>query len=389
MRDRGHRLNVVLVHIGDFVHGGIVYCSIIIYISYIYDVHGGIRDVHLLHVAFAGAIRRNVHFAWTEREPGHASPSATERNRRAEARSADEHNQGRRIHGPNHYRSRNPTPASPDLSPASVVKWSEAPGLVFHPGPSPGCNPDPVPVSVGRPPGNDVRGKPYVSVIWNVPPLAVLIEIVISDDVAGDVACGFRALFAVVAGVAPIVKFIEASGLSAVVCQRIRAAKIGLIAGVHVVFAAPAGGFPFALAHGNRCRVAIGVDIDAIITGALESEGKVRRVYLKRVATFDPAHVNVQRSLRKLDLNGAIIQVQESYTRLAADSNRRAAYVKFAARVSIGPQIVAYGERAVGIRLNPIRFTAWLEGERSLDVVEAGHSSRRIVVRQGGRGRRE
>ena len=86
--------------------------------------------------------------------------------------------------------------------------------------------------------------------------------------------------------------------------------------------------------------------------------------------------MNVHRTLRQLNLHGAIVEIQERDARLAADANGRAADVQFAAGISVGPEIVARRERAVGIRLHPIRFAARLEGNRSLNVVEARHSSR-------------
>jgi hypothetical protein len=54
--------------------------------------------------------------------------------------------------------------------------------------------------------------------------------------------------------------------------------------------------------------------------------------------------------------------------------------VQFTSRISIGPEIVTRRERTIGIRLDPIRLTTRLKGDRSLDVVEASHSSGRIVV---------
>ena len=77
-------------------------------------------------------------------------------------------------------------------------------------------------------------------------------------------------LFAVVAGVAPAVKFVEAPGLPAIVGQRVRAAKGGAVAGVHVVFASAAGGVSFSFAHGDGGGIPVGIDIHAVFAGALQ-----------------------------------------------------------------------------------------------------------------------
>ena len=204
MRNRSDRTHIVLVHILDVgdVHVVVDVCDVD-------DVHRSIRDVYPLHVALARAVRRDVHFSRTEREPCDASPSTTEGHRHAEARSADEDYECRRVHGPHHYRTRNPAPASADFSPPPVVKRSKAPGFILHPSPSPGRDPDPMTVTVWRPPCGDARGKPHVTVIGNISPLAVVIEIVVADDVTRDVAGRLRMFFTIVAGTAPAVKFVK------------------------------------------------------------------------------------------------------------------------------------------------------------------------------------
>ena len=156
-----------------------------------------------------------------------------------------------------------------------------------------------------------------------------------------------------------------------------------------MVLTSAAGGIAFTRAHADGRGVAVGIDVDAVFTGALQREGQVRRVDLKIVAAFEAAHRNVHRTLRQLNLHGAIVEIQERDARLAANANGSAADVQLAAGISVGPEIVAHRKRAIGIRLHPIRFTTGLEGDRSLNVVEARHSSRRIVVRQCGRRKRK
>ena len=75
MRNRGHRSDIILVHVGDFID-----VHIVVDVSDIDDVHRCVRDIHVLHIAHARAVRRNVHFARTQREPRDASASTTERH---------------------------------------------------------------------------------------------------------------------------------------------------------------------------------------------------------------------------------------------------------------------------------------------------------------------
>jgi len=156
-----------------------------------------------------------------------------------------------------------------------------------------------------------------------------------------------------------------------------------------MVFAPATSGIAFTRAHADGRSVAVGIDVDAVFTWALQREGQIRRVDLKIVAAFEAAHRNVHRTLRQLYLHGAIVEIQEGDARLAADANGRAPDVQFAARISVGPKIIADRKRAIGIRLHPIGLTARLERDRSLDIVEARHSSWGIVVRPCGRRKRK
>lgn len=72
-------------------------------------------------------------------------------------------------------------------------------------------------IAVRRPSGVHAIRKPHISVIGHVAPIAVIVQVVITDDVSGYVAGGFGALFAIVAGAAPIIEFVQISRLAAVV----------------------------------------------------------------------------------------------------------------------------------------------------------------------------
>lgn len=154
-----------------------------------------------------------------------------------------------------------------------------------------------------------------------------------------------------------------------------------------MVVAPAARGFAFSHADCNGRGIPVGIDIDAIFSGALQGESQIRRVNFKIVASIQPAHIDVHRTLRQLNLYGAVIEVQERNSRIFANTNGRAINVEFAAGIFIRPKVVACSERAVGIRLHPFRFPTGLKGNGSLNVVQASYSSRRIVVSQ--RGRRE
>ena len=54
-------------------------------------------------------------------------------------------------------------------------------------------------------------------VTGSVPPLSVFIEILVADDIAGNIAGGYGTLFAEVARAGPAVEFIQTTGPIAVI----------------------------------------------------------------------------------------------------------------------------------------------------------------------------
>jgi hypothetical protein len=66
------------------------------------------------------------------------------------------------------------------------------------------------------------------------------------------------------------------------------------------------------------------------------------------------------------------------------DANSSAADVEFAARILIGPQLVASGEWTIGIGFHPILGAGGLKGNRALYEIQARDAARRIVVIRSG-----
>ena len=173
LRNRGDRTIHVLVDVGDVVDRRVVVDDgSVIDIRDRGLVHGGVADVHAINVATAHAIRRHIHFSRTQREPAHVATESA-------GTSADKYDKSGRVHWPHCRRSWDPSPTTADRSPAAIVKWRVAPRLVINPGPTPGIDPGPVPITIRRPTGGHMR-VPDVAVAGIGTPVTVLIEIFVA-----------------------------------------------------------------------------------------------------------------------------------------------------------------------------------------------------------------
>src|SRR3981189_3307170 len=116
----------------------IPYVSVVIDIRNVCDIHRGVRHVDVLYVARARAIGRNVNFARPQREPRHSATASAERDPHAEARSANECDEGGSVDRPHNNGTRYPAPASTsDICPTAIMEGREAPRFIFNPGPAP------------------------------------------------------------------------------------------------------------------------------------------------------------------------------------------------------------------------------------------------------------
>src|SRR6267142_5124022 len=187
-------------------------------------------------------------------------------------------------------------------------------------------------------------------------------------------------LFAGVTRPGPIIESIRALGASHIERQRIRAGNIRIFTRIHVEVAAAASGLAFSFTHGEVRGLAVGIDVKAVFTGALYREREVWRVDFEGIAAVESSNVDAQRTLRELNLHGAVVKVQKRHAGFTRETDRCAANVQLATRIPVGPEIVTRREWPVGICLHPIGLPTRLKRHRTLHVIQPRNPPRRVVV---------
>src|SRR5882672_2414982 len=147
-------------------------------------------------------------------------------------------------------------------------------------------------------------------------------------------------LFAIVTRTGPVVESVRALGASHIEPQRIRAGNVRILTRVQVEVAAAASGLAFSFTHGQVRGLAVGIDVEAVFPGALHRERQVWRIDFEGIAAVESSNVDAQRTLRKLNLHGAVVKVQKRNAGFTRETNRRAANVQLATRIFVGPEIV-------------------------------------------------
>ena len=340
-----------------------------------------VRHVDIRKVARAHVIRGNEDVTRAEGKPRHSGQSAAERDRNAEAASADEADEGGRVHRPHHDGSGDPAPRSADERPAPVMERREAPWLCVNPGPAPRRDINPVADLIGSPAGGDTIGHPHCAIVRIVVPRAIVVQVVIAVDIARDVFGRKRRVFALIARLAPVFEIVVARRV-----RRVVGNIVGTVEGVHlsrdeIPCLSAAGDFTPAFANGDHGRAAIRIGGDAIFAAAREREREIGRIDFKRITGRKPAHVNFDHALRELYLRGAIVEREKRNAGLAGHADRGAADVNLAARIFIDPEVIARGEWAIGIGLHPVRVAGDLIGHRALNEIQPTHAARRIILR--------
>ena len=315
-RHRAPNIPVHVVHIGD-VRGLIIDDGVVIDVGDGGGVDRGVADIHLVHVATADLVRRHVNFARTQREPSHIAADAD-----ADATSTDEDHQCGRIHGPHIHRSGYPAPAAAHGYPASIVEGRIAPGGVIDPRVSPGSNPVPVALAIWRPAWGDIVWVPDVTIVPIVAPASMVIQIFVADDIAGHILRRGRIIVAMIATVGPVVELVGATEAFYIGVQRIGAsAEGGSLSGVQGVGLAVARGLAPAVAQADDGVGAVFTSVQPVVSGLGNRKGQVRCIDLEVIVRVEAAHPKVDRTRRKLDLRGMVIQVEEGDAGVLAQAN--------------------------------------------------------------------
>jgi hypothetical protein len=199
-------------HIGDLINRVIV-----IDVGDLHHAYTRVSHVHILNVARASVIPRNVDFSRSEREPSYRLRSNADPD--TESCAADERNQGWGVDRGDRNWTRNPAPAASYESPTAIMKGRKAPRLVFYPGPSPWGNIGPVSVAIGCPITGDAGRLPNISIFWIIAPAAVVVEIFVAGHILRDVLAAAGSVLALIARLRPPAEIVGRLNITDVVAQ--------------------------------------------------------------------------------------------------------------------------------------------------------------------------
>jgi hypothetical protein len=193
-------------------------------------------------------------------------------------------------------------------------------------------------------------------------PGSVLVEISGSNYARSNVLCRDGVVFTLVANLTPIVEAIFSRGIADLVRQRISIAEAGLLAFMQTNRGTLSGRLALALPDCYYSRVAGGVDVEAVVAGFGHGEGLIRGVDLVDFSAIKFMDVHVQGALVQLYLHGVTGDVGQSQTGFGADSHHARAQIQLGARIFIGPDVVADGQRTVQRTFDPVAGPLGLNG---------------------------
>src|SRR6202030_4312280 len=179
-----HRTHIPRISIFVDVHSSI-YSVVVINVCHLRDSHHSrVRNVHVLHVTRTAAVAGHPHVARTERTPCESRHTWRKPDCYTESTATHKRDERRGIDRPHNERSRHPAPVAAYECPSPVVKRSEAPRFVANPRPTPRRDPNPVSEMIGRPARSDAPRNPNAAVLGNYLPIAVVVQIVVTVNVA-------------------------------------------------------------------------------------------------------------------------------------------------------------------------------------------------------------
>jgi hypothetical protein len=385
---RGHnRARNPLIHIRDVGHRSLVDHRGLIIIIYHRAVNGRVRNVHVLNIPSAHAVRRHVHFTRSQRKPADRSSSAADRDSHAETTAANKRHQRWRVHRTHinyAFSSRGrryPSPSAFHIYPTSVMKWRETPRLIINPRISPRLDIRPVAVVIRCP----VRGfnawVPHMSILRRIAPVSVVVQVFISDHILRDILSRPRMFKSAVSVGAPRVKLVVIRAqILHIRIQLICSRKHRIVMAANGIRRAPTGNLPFTVANPDRRRIAAFINIDAIDSGTRDRESQIRRVDFVRLVIVQMTHPHQNRAFAQTHLRDVVVQIQKRKTSAVGQPNRRRIQLQFDSAILVRPQFVPRSNRSIYSRIDPILRTSWLKRNGPLGIRQSCYYRWRIVI---------
>src|SRR5579864_5590825 len=359
-----------LVSVADFTR--VPHIDVVVHDGHIANRHIG--DVHLAQVTVAVVIPREVRIARSQREP------ALHADSKGDAATAHESDQRGSVHRPDYDWPGDPSPARADGDPAAVMERSEAPGLIFHPGPSPWFHPGPVPVTIRNPADGNAAREPDLSVLGNALPGAVIVQVGVSRNVVANVFTRTGREDAAVTVSAPVVEIVSIWRRDKIYLHVIRSSKFYRLTGMHGLRKAVAVDLEIAAIDGHQRGGIVGVDLHAIASRAQQRERGAGSIYFDGVSVANVIGAYAERTLCHSELHQLIVQGRGGQIGAGGKPHGDVAGFQFGAAILVGEDAVAGGQRVVQRGLAPLVFARGLKRYITADVAEPRHPSRRIIL---------
>ena len=231
---------------------------------------------------------------------------------------------------------------------------------------------------VRRPAGRDAVRDPYVAVTLGGAPAAVLIQVLVPDHIARNVACGNRIVSAAIAIVGPAVELVVPRRLEVLVVAQTGPEETITLPGIDEVRRAFAIDLGLAVARYDGRRIAGRIDVDPVSAWPANRIREIRRVELNHIFRAEAPHPNVQRALRYLQLRDAVVEIEQCHAGAAAHVEHGRADLQLGTRAGIHPQSVACDQWPVYSRFHPIVLAGRREAYGAADIAQARDACRRV-----------
>ena len=110
---------------------------------------------------------------------------------------------------------------------------------------------------------------------------------------------------------APIIKVIVLARVVNISRKCIRTGERAALPGMNGIGLAATCSFSLAATHDHERGVSIFAGLKAVLAGTQDGKRLIGRIHFKYLVAAEPLHADIESSFRELDLNGAVVQVEE------------------------------------------------------------------------------
>src|SRR5262245_35569442 len=220
-------------------------------------------------------------------------------------------------------------------------------------------------VAIRSPAGGYPAGYPNRTIVGHSSPVAVVVEILVTNDIGRNVTSGGSTILALIAFTAPAIKLIVSTDAVGVGNELVSPSESCALIRMDGEGLTTARDFALTASDRDDRRISCFINLHTVVTWSKKSEGQIRRVQFDRLVLVETTQVNTDDAFAEACLCKVVRQIQKREASSLGQMNHCGSQLNFSSGAPVSPEPVTRSDWPIHDRRNPILDSRRLEGNRT------------------------